>query len=76
MLVSCRPMRAPFLLDNSIEPARNLSFNDLYKRRIQFGEAVGNWGDDQGNGELVWNAQASFDGIGTVYIYKRAENAS
>ena len=29
----CRTMSAPFLLDNTVQPANNLTFSELYKQR-------------------------------------------
>ena len=43
-------------MDNSIIPSNDITFNELYQQRKEFGEIGDNWASHQGNGELVWNA--------------------
>ena len=54
--IICSPLAAPFLLNNSIIPANNLSFSELYRQRQANGHVDGNvtakplnWGGERYN---------------------------
>jgi len=57
----CQHLNAPFLLDNSIRPAQNLTFSILYEQRQKLGrekwpDYEDSWGDYKPNGMMIWDA--------------------
>ena len=60
----CQDLKAPFLLDNSIGPAKNLSLAMLYEQRQKLGREkwpnTSNsgelWEDYKPNGMMIWDA--------------------
>lgn len=56
-MIVCRPLKAPFLLDNSVVPA--IDWEDLYRQRKTYGEAIDEITDSRAsknNGGMLWNA--------------------